>query len=196
MSKSRLVSGRVPVLTGSALFPDRKDFISLEQTEPNFGIPSTGSLLASLTDGTRYFISGSTEKTLISFNTSSQIWEPVELLQWNQISPEVGEVSLTGSINLSGSFFLNDVDILQQVADSGIFRQTGSFWATTNNLQITGSLKVNLPEEETFEIATEGTERFKINEEGVLVLAPFIDTPTPVFGGIIYSGSNEFFLGL
>jgi len=121
----------------------------------------------------------------------------MKLVQWKQIDPNLRENGqLTGSLELSGSFFLNNIDIVSQILDSGIFQKTGSFWATTNNLQVTGSFKVNLPEEETFEIATEGTERFKINEEGVLVLAPFINTPTPISGGFIYSGSNEFFIGL
>lgn len=121
----------------------------------------------------------------------------MSLIQWKQIDPELREDGqLTGSLYLTGSFFLNDINILEQIQDSGIFRQTGSFWSTTNNLQVTGSFGVNLPSGQTFEIATEGQKKVEVNQEGVLVLSPFTNTPTPVSGGVIYSASNEFFLGL
>lgn len=121
----------------------------------------------------------------------------MSLIQWKQIDPELkGDGQLSGSLEVSGSFFLNNVDILQQIQDSGIFQQTGSFFATSNNLQVTGSFKINLPVSETFEISTQEDRRLQINEEGVLVLSPFFNTPTAITGGILYSGSNEFFLGL
>lgn len=119
------------------------------------------------------------------------------LIQWKQIDPELrGDALLTGSLYLTGSFFLNDVDILEQIQTSGIFRQTGSFWATTNNIQITGSFNILLPVSQSLEIANENGKKLEVNQEGVLVLSPFMNTPTPVSGGVIYSGSNEFFLGL
>ena len=51
---------------------------------------------------------------------------------------------LTGSFTLSGS--LSGVDIIPKEAidgELGIFLPTGSVQATTNDLQVTGSLKVN-----------------------------------------------------
>lgn len=44
----------------------------------------------------------------------------------------------TGSTNITGALFINGVD----VDEATIFRKTGSFWATTNDLQVTGSFKV------------------------------------------------------
>jgi len=121
----------------------------------------------------------------------------MNLVQWKQIEAELkGNAQLTGSLELSGSFFLNNVDILNQIEQSGIFRQTGSFWATTNDLQLTGSLDILLPVSKSFGIANQDGKKLELNQEGVLVLAPFYNTPTPVSGGVIYSGSNEFFLGL
>jgi hypothetical protein len=196
MSKSRLVTGRVKTLPGGALQPDRKDFLSLDQAEPNLGIPVSSSIVGSLSDGTRYFITGSITTPLLQFNPINDQWESVNFLPWELLNPTIGETSYTGSINLSGSFFLNNQDILQQIEDSGIFKQTGSFWATTNDLEITGSFKVLLPESRSFEVSTQEGTKFEINQEGVLVLAPFENTPTPVSGGLIYSGSNEFFVGL
>jgi hypothetical protein len=122
----------------------------------------------------------------------------MSLIQWKQIDPELRQNgNITGSLRLSGSFFLNDVNILEEIVQSGIFRQTGSFWSTTNNLQITGSLGIELDgEEDEFYISVTGSKKVEVNTEGVLILHPFEYTPTPVTGGLLYSGSNEFFLGL
>lgn len=196
MSRSRLVSGKVLTITGSLLSPDRRQFLSLEQAEPNLGVPVTGSLVASFTDGARYFISGAVDKTVVAFVNETQTWKSVQYINWDQINPQIGQVDLTGSLELSGSFFLNNVNLLEQIQQSGIFQQTGSFFATTNDLQVTGSFKIQLPESKTFEINTLQQKGFQINQEGVLVLSPYDDTPTPIAGGILYSGSNEFFLGL
>lgn len=196
MSKSRLVSGRVFALTGSLLSADRRQFLNLEQAEPNLGLPTTGSLVGSFTDGVRYFISGSSTLSVVTYNDTFDRWEAVPYLNWNQLNPVIGEVYLTGSVNLSGSFFLNDEDILQQIQNSGIFKQTGSFWATTNDLQVTGSLQIKLTGSNTFEIKNEQEKGIQVNEEGVLILHPFTDTPTPISGGFIFSASNEFFIGL
>lgn len=104
--------------------------------------------------------------------------------------------TFTGSVNITGSFFLNNTDILQQIQASGIFRQTGSYWSATNDLKVTGSFNIGLDgSEDVVTVDVNGTERFKVNEEGVVVLGPFYSTPTPVSGGMYYSGSNEFFLG-
>lgn len=121
----------------------------------------------------------------------------MSFIQWKQIDPRLYEdARLTGSLYLSGSFFLNDVNILSQVGTSGIFKQTGSFWATTNDLEITGSLSIDLKAADSFDISTQGEVKLKVDENGVLILSPFSSTPTPTTGGLIYSGSNEFYLGM
>jgi len=122
----------------------------------------------------------------------------MSLIQWKQIDSELrGDGTLSGSLHLSGSFFLNDINILQEVQQSGIFKQTGSFWATTNNLQLTGSFGIELDgDTDTFSVAVSGSQKFEINQEGVLVLRAFNNSPTPIPGGFLYSGSNEFFVGL
>ena len=119
-------------------------------------------------------------------------------IDWEQISREIsGSGNFTGSLNLSVSYFLNNVNLLTIIESSGIFRQTGSFYNTTTNVGITGSLFVDLNgSTDTFDVKVQGEDRVKVNEEGVLVLNPFINTPTAVSGGVFYSGSNEFFLGL
>jgi len=87
--------------------------------------------------------------------------------------------SLTSST--SSYALITDVDLLSSSIEtrltslegsSGIFALTGSVYATTNNLEITGSLTIN---------------------EGVLQLSEYRTTPSVVDGGIIYSGSNFYF---
>lgn len=110
---------------------------------------------------------------------------------------EGSQLITTGSLNVSGSFFLNDTNILDEIYFSGIFRQTGSFFSTTNDLVITGSLDVELDgSEDTFSVNIQGDSKLKVNEEGVLVLSFFENTPNPVDGGLFFSSSREFFVGL
>jgi len=87
--------------------------------------------------------------------------------------------SLTSST--SSYSLVTDVDLLSSSIEtrltslegsSGIFALTGSVYATTNNLEVTGSLTIN---------------------EGVLQLSEYRTTPTVVDGGIIYSASNFYF---
>lgn len=120
------------------------------------------------------------------------------LVQWKQIDPELKDDGfLTGSLSLSGSFFLNDKDILDEIFESGIFRETGSFWNTTRNIGITGSFYVNLlsENEDTLEVSLDEEPKIEVNKEGILKLYPQQITPTPVDGGFFYSASQEFFLG-
>jgi len=108
-----------------------------------------------------------------------------------------GSFSVTGSMNVSGSFFLNDVNILEQINTSGIFKQTGSYWSATSDLQVTGSFSLELDGvEDIFSVNVDGEEKFRVNEEGIIVLASFSTTPSPTVGGITYAGSNEIFQGL
>lgn len=61
------------------------------------------------------------------------------LTQWKEISKVLGDpVGLTGSLDISGSLLLNGAPI-----DTSIFKQTGSFYSTTNDIQITGSLNIS-----------------------------------------------------
>jgi len=88
--------------------------------------------------------------------------------------------------------FLGDLNVEEHL----IFRQTGSFWSTTNDIQITGSLAVDLDGvEDMVSIAVQGQEKLKINEEGVLVFTALDSEPTAVEGGIYFSSNLELFIG-
>lgn len=87
---------------------------------------------------------------------------------WEQIRnelPAAGEF-LTGSLNVSGSF------------------------------GVTGSLSIDLDGiNDEFIISVIGDEKVKVNKEGVLQLLPYNTPPTPIQGGVFYSGSDSYYLG-
>ena len=144
-------------------------------------IRATGDVIAE-----RYIVSSSIVNITQSFSSGSTIFGDT-LDDTHQF---------TGSVFITGSFFLNNVDILTEIQTSGIFRQTGSFYNTTNNIGITGSFSVDLDgTADTVDISVSGASKVKVNEEGVVVLGQFDSTPTPVTGGIFYSSSNNFYFG-
>lgn len=114
------------------------------------------------------------------------------LVQWKQISPYIsGSGNLTGSLNITGSIFLNGDEVTPSV-----FRRTGSYYSATSDIKITGSLNLNFDGiEDYFSIQVNGTERFKVNEEGVMVLSAFDETPSAIAGGMFYSSSDAYYLG-
>lgn len=119
-------------------------------------------------------------------------------IAWKQLSRNFfDQAAFTGSLYITGSFFLNDINILQQIQESGILKRTGSYWAATTDLQITGSVDIKLDgSEDTFSVDVNNESKFKINEEGVAVFGSFLEAPTPVEGGLFFSQSKEFFVGL
>lgn len=91
----------------------------------------------------------------------------------------------------TGSFKFVDA-----VVKSGIFRQTGSFWSTTNDIKITGSFDVALDgATDQVTVSVSGSEKIKVNTEGVIQFIPQVVTPTAVAGGIFYSSSDAFYVG-
>ena len=77
-----------------------------------------------------------------------------------------------------------------------IFSRTGSFYSTTNDIRITGSLSVNFADSaDEFVVASASIEQFKINNDGVAVFASQSTEPSFVSGGMYYSSNGAFFLG-
>lgn len=145
-------------------------------------IRATGDIIAE-----RYIVSSSIVNITQSFSSGSTIFGDT-LDDTHQF---------TGSVSITGSFFLNNTDILAEIQSSGIFRQTGSYYSTTNDLKVTGSFQINLDgNQDQFSVDITGSTKFQINEQGVVILGAFEYTPSPVAGGMFYSQSNEFFLGL
>jgi hypothetical protein len=115
------------------------------------------------------------------------------LIQWKQLDTDLTSSLYSGSLNVTGSIVLNGVDLS---IEQSIFKQTGSYWNTTRNIGITGSFQLALNGvDQYFAVSVGGQEKIKVNTEGTLQLAPQDQTPTPVSGGIFYSGSGEFYFG-
>lgn len=94
-----------------------------------------------------------------------------------QIASEISGAFTSLSASIASRF-----DLLGGVG--GIFALTGSFYSTTNNIQITGSLSVSSGSFEGFKVDSVG--RTIIGDSSNLNLQP-------TNGGIIYSGSLFYF---
>lgn len=133
-------------------------------------------------------------------------------IQWRQISSNLsGSVDLIGSLNISGDVTSSDVYIndwgsisasLSSIQSSigsgggtGIFELTGSSYATTNFLQITGSIKVQAEEEIPLEITSGSESKFKVDHKGIIILTTQSATPTAVPGGLYLDTGYDLFLG-
>jgi hypothetical protein len=116
------------------------------------------------------------------------------LIQWKQITGSLAEApALTGSLDILGSIVLNGVDLS---INQSIFRQTGSYWNTTNNIGITGSFQLALDGiDQYFAVSVGGQEKLKVTADGTLQLVSQSTAPAPVAGGIFYSSSDAFYLG-
>lgn len=114
------------------------------------------------------------------------------LVQWKQIEPRLfDDGQLTGSLYLTGSFFLNDTDILTTIQAGGFFTRTGSYYSANGDARLTGSLTLELDgNTDKFIINVNNQEKLQVNEEGVLQLFPQITPPTPVSGGLYFDTSN------
>lgn len=123
------------------------------------------------------------------YDEQLRVWDTID----TAVFAKVNEVTtFTEDVFVEKSFFIKNINVEEHL----LFRQTGSFWNTTNNIGITGSFNVNLQEQDTLEVAVEGITKLKVNEEGVIVFTAFDFEPTPVSGGLYFSTGSEFFVGL
>ncbi len=102
------------------------------------------------------------------------------LIHWKQIDGDLANARvLTGSLKVSGSLTL-----------------TGSL-DTDGDVTITGSLFNQFKDVNDYFGVSTTTKKdvVKIEDDGVVQLAPLDETPTAKSGSLFYSGSDEFFLG-
>ena len=103
-------------------------------------------------------------------------------------------VSSTGiNLNTGSTHFVNAV---QALSDTSIFTLTGSDYATTNNIQITGSLTLQLDTAgDTLAIYSGSDKKFSITNEGILRLVTQSGTPTAVEGGMYLDSNYDLYIG-
>ena len=98
----------------------------------------------------------------------------------------------TLAIDTGSTHFINGVS---GVGVAGIFNATGSNYATTNNLEITGSLFVEISDNTDFIIYSSSKELVKVNNEGVIILTTHSIAPTLTVGGLYVDDSGSLFVG-
>lgn len=86
-------------------------------------------------------------------------------------------------------------EVVGTEVDPAIFAKTGSFVATSNDVEITGSLVLRLDgAADTFKINVNGEDKLEVNTEGTVIYKP-VTTPTYVSGGLFFSSSGDFYVG-
>ena len=111
------------------------------------------------------------------------------------VTPGLGIIYENDSVKLDtgSSHFTNAV---QNLSDTSIFSLTGSDYATTNNIQITGSLTLQLDTAgDTLAIYSGSDKRFSITNEGILVLTTQSASPTAVKGGMYLDSNYDLYIG-
>ena len=86
-------------------------------------------------------------------------------------------------------------DVIGTEIDPAVFSKTGSFIATTNSVQISGSLFLNITGSGEFIVLKDGIEKFKVNNEGTAIYISQSTAPTYISGGLFFSSSGDFYLG-
>ena len=87
-------------------------------------------------------------------------------------------------------------EALAAIANAGIFKQTGSVWATTNDLEVTGSITLDYNgSTDPLKITSGSQTTFSITGDGVLRLISQSGTPTPAAGAIYFGNDGNFYFG-
>ena len=98
------------------------------------------------------------------------------------------------NLDTGSAHFINAIN---NIATSGIFTQTGSYYSTTNNLQITGSLQINFTGlGDALNITSGSTEIFKFGNDGVLQFITQSIAPTAKVGGIYFDNNGHLWTGV
>ena len=94
------------------------------------------------------------------------------------------------SLNTGSNHFISGV------IDLNIFQQTGSYYSTTNQLQVTGSLILRRDESgDAFSIYSGSVKTFGVSNEGVLRLMSHSVAPTAVAGGLYFDENYNLYIG-
>jgi hypothetical protein len=90
------------------------------------------------------------------------------------------------TVNSNGNTTINNSLYIIQKASIGTAHQSASLTISASSAEDAVLVKIN---------DNNVADKFKINNEGVMVLGSLDNTPTAIEGGIFYSSSNDYFLG-
>jgi len=94
----------------------------------------------------------------------------------------------TGSVHFTNA--------IANLNTAGIFRETGSIQATTNDLEVTGSLTLKYDgSTDPFKITSGSLDTFTVTGEGILTLISQSDTPAAREGGIYFGSDGNLYFG-
>lgn len=103
----------------------------------------------------------------------------------------VGTVELT--LDTGSAHF---TEALQAINYAGIFKQTGSVYSTTNDLEVSGSFTLDYDgSTDPFKVTSGSLETFSVSGEGILTLISQSGTPTAKAGGIYFGSDGNFYFG-
>lgn len=103
----------------------------------------------------------------------------------------VGTVELT--LDTGSAHF---TEALQAINYAGIFKQTGSVYSTTNDLEVSGSITLDYDgSTDPFKVTSGSSETFSVSGEGILTLISQSGTPTAKAGGIYFGSDGNFYFG-
>ena len=99
-------------------------------------------------------------------------------------------VSDAVTLNTSSAHFIDGV------VDLSIFQQTGSYYSTTNQLLVTGSLTLRRDgENDIFSIYSGSQKTLSISKDGILTLMSHSVEPTAVAGGFYFDSNYDLYIG-
>ena len=196
MSQLTTLSGYVRLRDASELDSDRYEFITLDQTEPNAGLPdSDGAIFTSNADGTRSFTTAPRLSDL-AFKSGSldQLSPPTSPTYFLVLKNEPGtgaasglddsvawslgefeEVDTLQTVTERGSITTQNVTVANFFADSGIF---------SGGLTIQGNLIVNGTE------TVINSNTLTVDDKNIVIAQGAPDAATADGGGITLDGAN------
>lgn len=106
-----------------------------------------------------------------------------------------GATSGDATVNLdTGSVHFTNA--IANLSNAGIFKETGSIQATTNDLEVTGSLTLKYDgSTDPFKITSGSLNTFTVTGDGILTLISQSDTPSARAGGIYFGSDGNFYFG-
>lgn len=138
-----------------------------------------------------------------SFGTSGSIYYNGQLIEdlfdqqtinnlASSTDPDFGTIFIDNHIAIAtGSFRFVD-----GVLKAGLFRQTGSYYSTTNNIKISGSLDIDFnSQNDHISITSQSIDVFKVTNQGVVQLKQHNTPPEPNSGSMYYGSDDQFYFG-